>query len=226
MTNSTSQKLHLFYDAMLRHFGSQDWWPGDGPLETVIGAVLTQNTNWANVEKAITNLRNANLIDIEKLNDIDLPTLASLIKPSGYFNIKAKRLKNLIRHITENYGDRLEELFALPVDSMREELLSVSGIGPETADDIILYAAEKPTFVIDTYTYRIMLRHHLISQEDDYFAIKEVFESNLEDDVKMFNEYHALLVATGKNYCKPRNPKCETCPLNPFDHDASLPENF
>ena len=221
---TTTQKLMELYNAMHRFFGPQAWWPGDGPLEVMIGAVLTQNTNWKNVERAIDNLRKKNLIDIEKLVQLDTNELAELIRPAGYFSVKAKRLKNLIHFIHENYGGDLQRFFELSVTQLREELLSVNGIGYETADDIILYAACKPAFVVDTYTYRIMLRHLLISQDDDYMAIKALFEDNLPADVELFNEYHALLVAVGKNYCKKTNPLCEKCPLNPYDHDPNLPE--
>lgn len=221
---TTTQKLMDLYHAMHRFFGPQAWWPGDGPLEIMIGAVLTQNTNWNNVERAIKNLRAGDMIDIEKLVRIDPNELADLIRPAGYFTVKAKRLKNLMSFIHKNYGGDLQRFFSLSVSQLREELLSVSGIGNETADDIVLYAAIKPTFVVDTYTYRIMLRHLLIGQEDDYLTIKALFEDNLPMEAELFNEYHALLVAVGKNYCKKTNPLCEKCPLNPFEHNRNLPE--
>ncbi len=221
---SVHEKLMQIYEAMYEHFGSQNWWPGDGAFEIMIGAVLTQNTNWVNVERAIANLRDEGLIDIEKLNTIEHERLAQLIRPAGYFNIKAKRLKNLIKFLCDNYEGNLKRFFSLSVEQMREELLSVSGIGKETADDIILYAANKPTFVVDAYTWRIAYRHKLIEYDADYEAIKELFESNLEKDVKLFNEYHALLVATGKNYCKRKTPLCQQCPLEKFEHDSNPPE--
>ncbi len=213
---STGRILLEMFDAMYKHFGPQNWWPGETPLEIVIGAVLTQNTNWQNVERAIKNLKKANALDIEKIAKSKPEKLANLIKPTGYFNIKAKRLQNLMKFLYENYDADLEKFFELPIEKLREELLSISGIGPETADDIILYAANKPSFVVDTYTYRILLRHSLIDQDADYNLIKELFEDNLEPDVKLFNEYHALLVATGKHYCKRTNPLCSKCPLNKF----------
>ncbi len=222
----TTQKLTAMYETMLNCFGPQHWWPGEEPLEIMIGAVLTQNTNWKNVEKAIENLRRNNMIDIEKLVTIPTAKLAELIRPAGYFTVKAKRLQNLMNFIFRHYDADLSRFFSLPIYELREQLLSVSGIGQETADDIVLYAAEKPTFVVDTYTYRIMLRHFLIDQDADYATIKQVFEDNLPADVKMFNEYHALLVAVGKNYCKPRNPQCSQCPLNRYKHNANLPEEF
>ncbi len=206
------------YDAMVERFGHQQWWPGDTPLEVCIGAILTQNTNWRNVEKAIANLQAAGLLSISALLATPHEQLAELIRPAGYFNVKAKRLRNLLTVIHRDYGDDVEGFLNRSVSSLREELLGVNGIGRETADSIILYAAHKPTFVVDTYTYRILLRHGLIHGEDDYDAIKELFESSLAEDVELWNDYHAQLVAVGKNYCKPK-AKCDGCPLEPFDHD-------
>lgn len=217
-----TEQLMTLYERMLRHFGPQHWWPGESPLEIMIGAVLTQNTNWSNVERAIKNLRRDDLIDIEKLVKIDPSALAELIRPAGYFNIKAKRLKSLIDFVWREYEGDLDRFFNLPIDQLREKLLSVNGIGRETADDIVLYAAGKPTFVVDAYTYRIMVRHRLIAEDDDYEAIKEMFETHLPTDLALFNEYHALLVATGKNFCR-KLARCEGCPLETLDHDPSLP---
>lgn len=219
MTNDDVMRL---YRAMLDHFGPQGWWPGDGPLEIVIGAVLTQNTNWVNVERAIANLRDADLIDVEKLVEIAAERLAECIRPAGYFNVKAKRLKNLMAFLWREYGGDLARLFDQSVDDLREQLLAVNGVGLETADDIVLYAAEKPTFVVDAYTYRIMVRHHLVGEDDDAMTIKEFFESNLPEDVDLFKEYHALIVATGKHFCR-KNARCPGCPLERFDHDRNLP---
>ncbi|MFA5865926.1 MAG: endonuclease III domain-containing protein [Phycisphaerae bacterium] len=223
---NTAKKLMAHYETMLKSFSHQHWWPGDTPLEIMIGAVLTQNTNWKNVELAINNLKRENLLDIEKLVKIPPTDLAQLIKPAGYFTVKTKRLQNLIRFVWQNYKGDLGRFFDQSIGSLREELLSVSGVGPETADDIILYAAQKPTFVVDAYTYRIALRHHFIAQEDDYQTIKDFFESNLPADVHLYNEYHALLVAAGKNFCKRKIPLCDQCPLNIYDHNPNLPEEF
>lgn len=217
-----AEQLMTLYERMLRHFGPQHWWPGESPLEIMIGAVLTQNTNWSNVERAVKNLRRENLINIEKLVKIDQSALAELIRPAGYFNIKAKRLRSLIDFVWREYEGDLDRFFNLPIDQLRENLLSVNGVGRETADDIVLYAAGKPTFVVDAYTYRIMVRHRLIAEDDDYEAIKEMFETHLPTDVALFNEYHALLVATGKNFCR-KLARCEGCPLETLDHDPSLP---
>ena len=206
------------YDAMVERFAHQQWWPGDTPLEVCIGAILTQNTNWRNVEKAIANLKAAGRVSISALLETPHEQLAELIRPAGYFNVKAKRLRNLLTVIHRDYGDDVEGFLDRSISSLREELLSVNGIGRETADSIILYAAHKPTFVVDTYTYRILLRHGLIYEEDDYDAIKDLLESSLAEDVELWNDYHAQLVAVGKNYCKPK-AKCAGCPLEQFDHD-------
>ncbi len=225
MSGKTGRLLMEFYQAMLQASGPQHWWPGQNALEIVIGAVLTQNTNWANVERAIKNLRKADLIDVAGLDRIAAEGLGELIRPAGYFRVKTKRLKNLMGFIMDRYQGDLEAMFDQPIGSLRRELLSINGVGPETADDIILYAAGKPTFVVDTYTYRVLLRHGLIDSDADYQQIKELFEQNLPEDVQLFNEYHALLVVVGKNHCRPK-PRCQACPLECFDHDPNLPEQY
>jgi endonuclease III related protein len=214
-----NERLTTIYDILLKRFGPQDWWPGDTPFEVIVGAILTQNTNWTNVEKAIINIKNANLLTPDKLHHLDITKLAALIRPAGYFNIKAKRLKNFLDWFFENYSGKLENLEGVRTPQLREQLLSVKGIGPETADSILLYALNRPVFVVDAYTARICSRHHLITEDADYNEIQETFESNLLSDTQLFNEYHALLVRTGKDYCKP-TPKCEECPLNSLPHRA------
>jgi endonuclease III related protein len=212
-----SEQLKQIYDLLFKRFGPQDWWPGDTPFEVIVGAILTQNTNWTNVEKAIINIKNADALAPVKLHHLDIATLAALIRPAGYFNIKAKRLKNFLDWFFENYSGKLENLEGVRTPELREQLLSVKGIGPETADSILLYALNRPVFVVDAYTARICSRHHLIDEGADYHQIQETFESNLPSDIQLFNEYHALIVNLGKNYCKP-TPKCEECPLNPLPH--------
>jgi len=207
-----SGDLNEIYRRLLEHFGPQHWWPGDTPLEIMVGAVLTQNTNWENVEKAIANLKAADLLDLQRLAETPTTLLAELIRPSGYYNLKAVRLHNLIRTITAAH-DSLEEFFAADRDSLRESLLAVKGIGPETADSILLYAAEKPTFVIDAYTHRLLLRHDLIWEESDYYEMQEMFLGELPDDIALFNEYHALIVKVGKEFCRKSKPRCGECPL-------------
>jgi endonuclease-3 related protein len=221
-----SDQLKEIYDLLYKRFGPQDWWPGDTPFEVIVGAILTQNTNWTNVEKAITNIKNANLLTPEKLHHLDITKLAALIRPAGYFNIKAKRLKNFLDWFFENYEGNLVNLEKVRTSELREQLLSVKGIGPETADSILLYALNRPVFVVDAYTARICARHHLIDEDADlsvvsssnhYHQIQETFESNLPCDIQLFNEYHALIVNLGKDFCKP-TPKCEECPLNALPH--------
>jgi endonuclease-3 related protein len=206
-------QLKDIYNLLLKRFGPQHWWPGDTPFEVIIGAILTQNTNWTNVEKAIANLKKAKVLSPERLHAIDTARLAELIRPAGYFNIKAARLKNFLNWFFERYSRKLKNLDVVPTDRLREELLSIKGIGPETADSILLYALDRPVFVVDAYTARIAARHYLIDAGAVYDEIKELFESHLPSDIKIFNEYHALLVRLGKEFCRP-TPKCETCPLN------------
>ena len=221
-----------FYDAMRKRFGHQGWWPGQTPLEICVGAILTQNTNWANVEKAIANLKAADCMSVSALHAAPASALAKLLRPAGYFNIKARRLKNFIAHVQRTHGGDLggpgadlggpggsgRGFLDRPVPTLREELLSINGIGRETADSIILYAACKPAFVVDAYTYRVLLRHSLIAPEDDYESIKELLESHLPTDVGLWNDFHAQFVAVGKNHCRPA-ARCEGCPLEPYPHD-------
>lgn len=210
-------RLIEIYDLLLDRFGPQDWWPGDSRFEVIVGAILTQNTNWANVEKAINNLKNADSLSASKLFEMETDILAELIRPAGYYNIKAGRLKSFLQWLNDNYELDVDALENLPVWDMREQLLGIKGVGRETADSIVLYAYEKPTFVVDTYTCRIMVRHGLIDAEADYEQVKDYFESSLPTETRLFNEFHALIVQTGKNFCKPK-PKCDNCPLNKLPH--------
>ena len=207
-----------FYRAMLQRYGPQHWWPGDSPFEVLVGAVLTQNTSWRNVEKAIANLRDADVLDAPALDRMSQQELAELIRPAGYYNVKARRLKNLIGWFCSEHNGDLDTLKHCPVNRLREELLRINGIGRETADAIILYALDKPTFVVDTYTYRVLLRHHLIAVDCGYEEMKVFFERNLPADATLFNEYHALLVRVGKDHCKP-SARCSGCPLESFEHE-------
>ncbi|MHC4197730.1 MAG: endonuclease III domain-containing protein [Planctomycetota bacterium] len=213
---SSSTTLNEYYKKLHKTLGPQRWWPGDDPFEVMVGAVLTQNTNWGNVEKAINNLKKAGKLSATAIHKMRTDQLAGLIRPSGYFNVKAKRLKGLIEWFIERFDGEMEKMFSQRLEDLREELLSIKGIGPETADSILLYAGGMPSFVVDAYTYRILLRHQLILEESDYNEIKSFFEDNLPQDVDQYNEYHALLVQVGKNYCKPREPACEKCPLYEF----------
>ncbi len=201
------------YDRLHGYYGDQGWWPGDTPLEVLVGAVLTQNTNWGNVEKAIDNLKKDDCLSFAVLNDMDQDVLAEYIRPSGYYNVKARRLKNLLQMITEEYEGELTFMFADSLESSRENLLKVKGVGPETADSILLYAARKPVFVIDTYTHRVFSRHQLVEEDTDYFSLQQEFMDSLPSDVKLFNEFHALIVSVAKEFCKKKKPRCSECPL-------------
>jgi endonuclease-3 related protein len=212
-----SEIYQLLYDA----FGPQHWWPGETPFEVVTGAILTQNTNWANVEKAIKNLKSAGCLTPEALFRIDISMLAELIRPAGYYNIKAKRLKSFINWLYDNYDGEMSNLELVNTDQLRAELLEIKGIGRETADSILLYALGRPVFVVDAYTARITLRHELIEPGADYEQLRQLFESNLPEDVQLFNEYHALLVRAGKEFCKPK-AKCQGCPLEVLPHTLDI----
>ena len=207
-----TKKLLKIYQKMFDAFGPRQWWPGETPFEVVIGAILTQNTNWSNVEKAIKNLKTAGKLSPEGIYGLSITELAELIKPSGFFNVKAKRVKAFINWLFSRYEGNLSKMFARDLQTLRSELLSVKGIGPETADSILLYAGNMPTFVVDAYTHRIFSRHELIPEESTYDEMKSFFEENLPKDVQLFNEYHALLVNIGKMFCKPKKV-CEPCPL-------------
>ena len=216
-----SKKLTEIYQLLFDRFGPQHWWPGQTQFEIVTGAILTQNTNWANVEKAIANLKAADRLTPEKLHQLDVSRLAELIRPAGYYNIKAKRLKNFINWLFENYDGKLTNLETLDTDRLRAELLAVRGIGRETADSILLYALNRPIFVVDAYTARIAFRHQLIEPDADYERLRELFQSNLPQDTQLFNEYHALLVRVGKEFCKPK-AKCPGCPLEKLPHTLDI----
>lgn len=221
---STHQSLNEIYQLLFNRFGPQHWWPGESQLEIMVGAILTQNTNWTNVEKAIANLKSAQLLDADKLHHLGTDELAQLIRPAGYFNVKAKRLKNFLNWLFDNYNGNIEGLETVDTNTLRGELLSVKGIGPETADSILLYALEREVFVIDTYTARVTVRHGLIEPDADYSQLQDLFESNLPDDKQLFNEYHALLVRVGKEYCKPK-ARCCGCPLEQHPHTLET-ENY
>ena len=221
---TTHKTIIEIYQLLYNAFGPQHWWPGDTRIEIITGAILTQNTNWANVEKAINNLKVADCLNAEKLHRLELSQLAELIRPAGYYNIKAKRLKNFLDWLFENYDGKLTNLESMRTEQFREELLSVKGIGRETADSILLYAFKRPVFVVDAYTARITIRHKLIEPDADYEQLRDLFESNLPQDLQLFNEYHALLVRMGKEFCKPK-ARCPACPLEKLPHTIEI-EHF
>lgn len=202
------EKLYSFY-------GPQHWWPGDSPFEVAVGAILTQNTNWTNVEKAINNLKSSKALNPIKLMDMPIERLAILIRPAGYFNIKAKRLKAFVSFLMDNYGGNMERMRKDNAKSLRGKLLLINGIGPETADSILLYALNKPVFVIDAYTRRILSRHRIMDYKSSYDEYQRIFHEGLDEDISLFNEYHALFVRLGKEFCKPK-PRCNSCPLNQY----------
>jgi endonuclease-3 related protein len=208
-----NEQLSQIYHRLYEHFGPQHWWPGETPFEVILGAVLTQNTSWANVEKAINNLKGAGLLSFPRLAELPSGLLAEYIRPAGYYNIKAARLQNLFTLIRDRYQGSVETMLAEETLELRQALLSVKGIGPETADSIVLYAAGRPVFVVDAYTYRILLRHDLICEEAVYEEIQELFMDNLAPDASLYNEFHALLVRAGKEYCRKTTPRCQGCPL-------------
>lgn len=205
--------LLKIYNSLYDFFGPLKWWPGDTPFEIMMGAILTQNTSWSNVEKAINNLKKENLLEPRKLYRINQEELAQLIKPSGYYNIKARRLKNFINLFVNDFECSAEKMFSGDSEELRKKLLNVNGIGPETADSILLYAGKKPLFVVDAYTKRVFSRHKLISEDFTYYQIQELFIKNLDKDVKLFNEFHAQIVMLGKTICTSKNPDCAKCPI-------------
>lgn len=207
------QKLLTIYHQLMAHYGEQHWWPARGPFEVIIGAILTQSAAWGNVEKAITNLKTAKALSPEALRQLPTPELGKLIRPCGYYNAKALKLKSLVYWLGQHYDDDLNKLFATNIAHLRQQLLSINGIGEETADSIILYAANKPIFVIDAYTRRIINHIGLAPNSNNYAAYQTLFMDNLPADSQLFNEYHALLVCLAKSVCR-RHPLCQQCCLN------------
>lgn len=205
------------YTRLFAHYGPQSWWPAQSPFEVIVGAILTQNTSWTNVEKAIFNLRQENLLTPQALKNIPLKNLSQWIKPAGYFNVKAKRLKSFVDFLFKEYDGRLDQMAKEPLEQLRKQLLSVNGIGPETADSILLYALDKPVFVVDAYTKRILSRHHLIDADAPYHEVQKKFTEELKADAAMFNEYHALIVRLAKDICRTK-PRCEQCPLKDINY--------
>lgn len=208
-----SQVLLNTYRRLLDHYGSQHWWPAEEPFEVIIGAILTQSAAWTNVEKAITNLKKAGALTPKTLRRLSTKEITSLIYPSGYYNVKARKLKAFVNWLEERHSDNLNHLFDNRTEDLRGQLLSVYGIGEETADSIILYAAGKPVFVIDAYTRRFINRLGMKPPTETYGAYQKLFTEHLPADCKLFNEYHALLVHLGKDVCR-KNPICERCCLN------------
>ncbi|MBU0547515.1 MAG: endonuclease III domain-containing protein [Candidatus Omnitrophica bacterium] len=208
------RKLSRIFLRLYSVFGPQHWWPADSSFEVIVGAILTQNTNWGNVEKSILRLKNRRILDPESIFKLSSYRLAGLIKSAGYYNVKAVRLKNFINFFFAMYAGNIKRMGSQDLMILRKQLLAVKGIGPETADSILLYALSKPVFVIDTYTKRIFYRHRLLAEDITYEQAQDIFMRNLKNDAGLFNEYHALLVKLGKDYCHKQNPKCEICPIH------------
>jgi endonuclease-3 related protein len=219
---TVSRRLKTIYRRLHKRFGSQGWWPADTRLEMMVGAILTQNTAWTNVEKAIRNLKRASAISsVKSLHKISSRELASLIVPAGYYNIKARRLKNLTSFFISRYNGDLTKFSDQKTRSLGEELLSVNGVGPETRDSILLYAFNRPVFVVDAYTKRIFQRHGMIKGSAEYDDVQRLFMDNLPHNEKLFNEYHALIVRLAKDHCKKR-PDCGGCPLKSMSNNNPL----
>jgi endonuclease-3 related protein len=210
---SAKPSLLDIYRLLYEEYGPQHWWPAETPLEMIVGAILTQSAAWTNVEKAIHNLKASSNLSIEGLRSLPQDELARLIYPSGYYNVKARKVKAFVEWLADRYGGNLNRLFALDIAAMRDELLSVHGVGEETADSVILYAAHRPIFVIDAYTRRLATRLGLAPQNETYAAFQALFMDNLPHDEALFNEYHALLVQHGKAVCR-QAPLCTGCCLN------------
>ena len=228
----STRQLRRAYELMFKAHGHQHWWPGDTPFEICVGANLTQNTAWTNVEKAITNLKRARVLSPRKMFALPVTELAELIRPAGYFNMKAARLRSFLRVLLEEHGGRLQRLFAGETLVVRERLLAINGIGPETADSMLLYAGDYHSFVIDAYTKRVFQRHRWWSgtgpqskakahSRDEYDELQRLCEGALnhkvgEERLDYWQDYHAQLVVIGKDFCRPRNPDCANCPLKPL----------
>jgi endonuclease III related protein len=205
--------LKEIYKRLFDHFGPQYWWPADSEFEVMVGAILTQNTSWANVEKAVSNLREQKVLSAARLYRLSDKKLAQLIRPSGYYNLKTRRLKSFLVFFIKDYRASVKMMARVATGVLREQLLLVKGIGPETADSILLYALAKPVFVVDAYTKRIFSRHKIFPGDLDYHSVQEIFMRDLPKDVGLFKEYHALIVRLAKEFCLKNNPKCQICPL-------------
>lgn len=207
-------RLGPVYKKLLAEFGPQKWWPAETAFEVAVGAILTQSTNWKNVERAIRNLKTRRVFSPEKLHRLTQGKLARFIRPAGYYHVKAARLKNFLDFLFTHYGGRMQAMRRVTAGTLRKELLAINGIGQETADSILLYALGKPVFVIDAYTRRVLLRHGFIGEKDDYAHLQGLFTRALPKSTALFNEYHALIVKLGKEYCTKSAPRCPQCPLS------------
>jgi endonuclease III related protein len=225
---ATGRRRHVLrraYELMRGRFGHRHWWPGETPFEVCVGAILTQNTSWGNVERAIANLKAARVLEPKQLFALDETKLAELIRPAGYFNVKARRLRSFLRVLVEVFDGDLKQLFTGETPVVRQQLLAINGVGPETADSMLLYAAGHHSFVIDAYTRRIFLRHSWCATDAGYDDLKQQCESALNQkpsaqQLDYWQDYHAQLVTVGKHFCRARAMHCRGCPLQPL-----LPKN-
>lgn len=214
--DGTQPPLNEYYNSLFTALGPQHWWPGDSPFEIIVGAILTQNTSWTNVESAIRNLQKAGLLSPDAIRKAPNQQLYGLLRPSGYFRQKARKLKAFCEFLETEYAGSLDRMFASPTIALRPLLLSIFGIGPETADSILLYAGRHEVFVVDAYTRRMLGRHGWISVKAKYDEVRRIFEGQFRGNVRIFNEFHALIVNTGKRWCLARDPKCDECPLGRY----------
>lgn len=208
-----SRNLIDIFDTLLNNFGKRHWWPGDTTLEIIFGCILTQNVTWKNVEQAVLKLKKHNLIDVERILSVSHEELGTSLISTRYYNQKACSLKNFCYHLKNDFSNSIDKLFEMDVPALRQYLLSLKGIGKETADSIILYAANKPIFVVDAYTKRIFSRLGYFHSDSSYDQIQDFFTVNLPCDLYVFNEFHALIVYLGQNICKNTNPLCNSCVL-------------
>jgi endonuclease III related protein len=215
-TISPQPVLRKYFETLLAAHGPQKWWPGGTAFEVIVGAILTQNTSWNNVEAAIINLRREKLLTPRGIENVPPVKLRRLIRPSGYFRQKTKTLKAFVAFLRGEYQGSPAKMFRTPTATLREQLLNVRGIGPETADSILLYAGQHPVFVVDTYARRMLERHGLATGKPAYEDIRQLFERSLPSDATLYNEFHALIVHTGKHFCRARAPRCEECALKMF----------
>jgi len=208
--------LDEYYNSLFTAFGPQHWWPGKTPFEVIVGAILTQNTSWTNVARAIENLRSEGLLSPTAIERVPLDRLGVLIRPSGYFRQKARKLKAFCAFLRAEHRGSLKRMFETPTILLRQKLLGVFGIGPETADSILLYAGDHPVFVVDAYTKRMLSRHGWAKEEAKYEDVRWMVERRFPGDAERFNEFHALIVNAGKNFCRPQEPLCGECPLGRY----------
>lgn len=215
----TKQRLVALYRQLFDAFGPQGWWPGETPFEVALGAILTQNTNWLNVSRVIAALKDQGDLDPHRLGEMPEAELAQRFRPAGYYNLKARRVKNFLNFLATRFENSMEKMAQEDMAALRDELLGLHGIGPETADSILLYALNQPTFVVDAYTFRVLSRHGLAAEPCSYEELRLLFMDHLAAEVPLYQEFHALLVRVGKEFCRPQ-PRCSGCPLENWPESA------